>query len=87
MLDPMVERHLFSFHGCDITLKKIDQSGFVAEFEGRIMPEAVVQLKLPGAGMMIARVVNSRKGRLHCAFVNPVTPKRLSQAFGLRAVA
>jgi hypothetical protein len=87
MLDPLLVRGLFSFHGCDITLKKIDQTGFVADFEGRIIPESVVQLKLPGAGMIVARVVNSRKGHLHCAFVNPVTPKRLSQAFGLRAVA
>jgi hypothetical protein len=72
-----------NFHGSNVTLCELSPSGFVANVDERYPRGAVVRLRLPGAGMILARVIGERAGRLRAEFVNPVSPARLSMALGM----
>ncbi len=74
---------ILSFHGCDIIVRHISEMGFEAELSTPIMEGALVRLRLPGAGAMIARVKESSCGRLIADFVNPVSPSRLGKTLGM----
>ncbi len=74
---------ILSFHGCDVVVRHISEYGFEAELMTPIMAGALVRLRLPGAGAMIARVKESQCGRLVADFVNPVSPHRLGKTLGM----
>ena len=55
---------ILSFHGCDIVVRHITEHGFEAELATTLVEGAIVRLRLPGAGAMIARVKASHGGHL-----------------------
>jgi hypothetical protein len=71
------------FFGKSIMLFELSTSGFVATVQDRYQRGSVVRLRIPGAGMLLARVLSMRDGRLRGEFVNPVSPARLRLALGL----
>ena len=48
-----------------------------------LMTGALVRLRLPGAGAMLARVTRSDSGRIAADFVNPVPAGRLDKTIGM----
>lgn len=74
---------ILSFHGCDIVVRRISEHGFEAELSTQLVEGALVRLRLPGAGAMIARVTSSGPGHLAAAFVNPVSASRLGKTLGM----
>ncbi|NBR31397.1 MAG: hypothetical protein EBS87_00825 [Sphingomonadaceae bacterium] len=74
---------ILSFHGCDIVVRHITEHGFEAELSTKLVEGALVRLRLPGAGAMIARVTASRCGHLVADFVNPVSASRLGKTLGM----
>ncbi|MBU6251571.1 MAG: hypothetical protein KGN98_00085 [Alphaproteobacteria bacterium] len=74
---------ILSFHGCDIVVRRITEHGFEAELTTQLVEGALVRLRLPGAGAMIARVTESRHGYLSADFVNPVSASRLGKTLGM----
>jgi hypothetical protein len=73
---------LCGYHGADIVLHRLDESGFAASF-GHIVPtDSIVRLRLPGSGMMLAKVVSHCEGTLRADFLNPVPQSRLRKTFG-----
>lgn len=79
--------NILSFQGCDIVVRQIDQTGFEADLQTKLVKGALVRLRLPGAGVMIARVRESACGRLIADFVNPVSPNRLGKTLGMAVVS
>jgi hypothetical protein len=71
------------FFGKNVMLFELSTSGFVATVQDRYQRGSVVRLRIPGAGMLLARVLSTRAGRLRGEFVNPVSPARLRLALGL----
>ena len=47
---------ILSFHGCDVVVRHITEHGFEADLSTTLVEGALVRLRLPGAGAMIARV-------------------------------
>lgn len=74
---------ILSFHGCDIVVRHITEHGFEAELATQLVEGALVRLRLPGAGAMIARVKASTTGHLVADFVNPVSAARLGKTLGM----
>lgn len=74
---------ILSFHGCDVVVRHICERGFEADLSTQLVAGALVRLRLPGAGAMLARVTESASGRLFADFINPVSPQRLGQAIGM----
>lgn len=70
------------FFGKSVTLFELTTSGFVATVQDQYQRGSVVRLRIPGAGMLLARVLSMRAGRLRGEFVNPVSPARLRLALG-----
>jgi hypothetical protein len=75
------------YHGCDVVVRQISVDGFEADLVGSFPQGSLVRLRLPGAGMMLARVAESRSGSVSAAFVNPVHPMRLGKTLGLAVAA
>ncbi|MFM7027787.1 MAG: hypothetical protein ACKOXK_03810 [Chakrabartia sp.] len=73
---------ILSFHGCDVLVRQISEMGFEADLGATLCEGALVRLRLPGAGAMIARVRESAGGRLVADFVNPVSAARLGKTLG-----
>ncbi len=71
------------FFGKNVMLFELSTAGFVATVEDRYQRGSVVRLRVPGAGMLLARVLSMRAGRLRGEFVNPVSPARLRLALGM----
>lgn len=74
---------ILSFHGCDVVVSDISESGFEASLAIPLEKGALVRLRLPGAGAMLAKVVSSRKGLIKAEFVNPVSAARLGKTLGM----
>lgn len=74
---------ILSFHGCDVVVRTINQDGFEADLSTPLMTGALVRLRLPGAGAMLARVTRSDSGRIAADFVNPVPAGRLDKTIGM----
>ncbi|MFM1982222.1 MAG: hypothetical protein RJB22_941 [Pseudomonadota bacterium] len=74
---------ILSFHGCDVVVRHISEAGFEADLDIILTAGALVRLRLPGAGAMIARVRESNRGRLIADFVNPVSASRLGKTLGM----
>ena len=75
------------YHGCDVVVRQISETGFEAEVKANIEAGSLVRLKLPGSGVMLARVASSQSGRLSADFLNPVTAVRLSKTVGMAVAA
>jgi hypothetical protein len=79
--------NILSFQGCDVVVRHINQTEFEADLSTPLAKGALVSLRLPGAGVMIARVRESACGRLVADFVNPVSLNRLGKTLGVARVA
>lgn len=75
------------YHGCDVLVRQISETGFVADVKTNIAAGSLVRLKLPGSGVMIARVASSDAGQLSAEFLNPVNQTRLRKTVGMVAAA
>jgi hypothetical protein len=80
---PQFDKHLTSYHGCDVVVREISEAGFEASINGLVPEDSVVRLRLPGAGVLLARVAEAQPGWLRCTFVNPVSPSRLRMTLGM----
>lgn len=78
---------ILSFHGCDVVVSAISESGFEATLGLQLEAGALVRLRLPGAGAMLARVTECLKGKLKADFVNPVSAARLGKTLGMSRFA
>lgn len=79
---------LSGYHGCDVLVRDISEAGFTADVDANIPSGAVVRLRLPGAGTMVALVSDCKRGRVSAHFTNPVSPARLRLTLGMgRATA
>ena len=79
--------NILSFQGCDVVVRQINQTGFEADLSTPLVKGALVSLRLPGAGVMIARVREYACGRLAADFVNPVSLNRLGKTLGVARMA
>lgn len=79
---PDVDQRLCGYHGMDVVVCTLSEFDFEAELEAELPTGALVRLRLPGAGMMVAHVERSRAGRLSAKFVNPVGIARLGKTLG-----
>jgi hypothetical protein len=79
-------KYLLGYHGCDILVRDISESGFSADVDAEIPLGAVVRLRLPGAGVIVARVADCSAGRVSAVFVNPVSAARLRMTLGMGRV-
>jgi hypothetical protein len=80
-------KHLLGYHGCDVLVRDISEAGFTADIDAEVPTGAVVRLRLPGAGVLVARVGESCLGHVSAVFVNPVTPARLRMTLGMGRLA
>lgn len=78
-----VNRSSMGYHGCNIIVHSISESGFSGDFSHALPLGALVRLRLPGAGVLVARVGHSGDGRIEASFVNPVPPSRLGKTLGI----
>lgn len=78
-----IKSDILSYQGCDVVVSDISEHGFKASLGIALQKGALISLRLPGAGMMLARVTSCRKGLLKAEFVNPVPLTRLRKAPGM----
>jgi hypothetical protein len=76
---------ILSYHGCNVVVRNLCERQFEADLSADVPTGALVRLRLPGAGMMVARVTSSDRGKLIASFVNPVSPARLGKTLGWSA--
>lgn len=74
---------ILSFHGCDIVVSAISETGFEAMLAVPLKAGALVRLRLPCAGAMLARVVSHKGNRMKADFINPVSAARIGKALGM----
>ncbi len=65
------------YHGGDIVIIDLSENGFKAMAGAHIPPKSLVRLKVPGLGIVLARIVWSKGGILGGEFINPVGLGRL----------
>jgi hypothetical protein len=70
-----------------VVIRSLTEEGFAADSADDYPVGALVRLRLPGAGAVIARVTDASNGQVKAAFVNPVGPNRLAMAVGTRSLA
>lgn len=75
------------YHGSDVVVRNISEQGFMAEAREDFVPGSHVRLRLPVAGVMLARVIWTKKGEVGCEFFNPLTEARLRMILGQRGLA
>lgn len=75
--------HKVGYHGHDVVIHELSPTGFAAASAVRVPKGSVVRLRVPGAGMMIAKIVSSKTGALRGEFINPVSPSRLRMTLGI----
>jgi hypothetical protein len=80
---PNADNRLYGYHGVDVVVCSLSERGFEAELAAEVPCGSLVRLRLPGAGMIVAKVEGAQSGRLRAAFINPVNPSRLGKALGL----
>ncbi len=88
-LDPAAPMIIQGYHGGDIVIVDLSEAGFKARATSHIPPRSLVRLKVPGLGIVLARILWSRSGTIGGEFVNPVGEGRLRlvPGFGSRMVA
>ena len=72
------------FHGRNIVVRALSEASFEAECRDDYPVGALVRLRLPCAGVAMARVIEAGAGRLRCDFVNPLGQSRLAHTLGAR---
>lgn len=73
------------YHGRSVIVRALSSSGFEAEC-GFSCPEgSIVRLKVPFAGVAIARVTRCHGDRVSADFVNPVAVWRIANSLGVDA--
>ena len=75
------------YHGVDVIVHALSELIFEAELAADLPLGALVRLRLPGAGMMVAHVERSRGGHMRGKFVNPVSAARLGKTLGYAQAA
>ncbi len=80
------QSHPSNYHGCNVTVCALSAQSFEADCTGDFSRGALVRLKLPCAGVAVARITDSRPGWLKADFVNPVGASRLAMAMGSASV-
>lgn len=75
------------YHGCDVVVSQISETGFEAESKTPIPAGSLVRLRLPGSGVMLARVASSQAGHVSAEFLNPVSQTRLNKTLGIMSYA
>lgn len=76
-----------AYHGRNVVIRSLSEQGFSADSTDDYPIGALVRLRLPGAGAMLARVTAAADGHIAGSFVNPVGPMRLAMAVGTRSLA
>ncbi len=77
---------LFGYDGADVALSQLSETGFAAEFGHALPVGAIVRLKLPGSGVMLAKITASQRGKISAEFLNPLNPARLRKTFGWQSL-
>jgi hypothetical protein len=72
------------YYGRDIVIRSLSETGFEADTRFALSEGAIVRLRLPGAGNVLARILDSAGERLFAEFVNPLGRSRLNMALGMR---
>lgn len=85
--DIRLKSDILSFHGCDVVVSAISETGFEATLSIPLAKGALVRLNLPCAGAMLARVVSHRGTRMKAEFINPVSAARLGKTPGMSRLA
>jgi hypothetical protein len=78
----MADMRLTGYHGFDVVVRDISTLGFKVESSVGVKAKTLIGLRLPGLGMVLARVAWNRKGHIGGAFVNPIPPSRLHTLIG-----
>jgi hypothetical protein len=76
-----------AYHGRNIVIRSLSEQGFEADSVDDYPIGALVRLRLPGAGAVLARVTDVADGQVKGSFVNPVGSGRLAMAVGTRPAA
>lgn len=79
--------NICGFHGMDVTVSDLSESGFRARTGQYIPPGSYVRLKMVGLGIAIGTVAWSRNGEVGGEFLNPVSETRLRSIVGYRPVS
>ncbi len=91
---PSTSRHLSSgsesirpdYHGSNVVLRQLSPSGFVADPSEGFESGCFVRLRLPGAGVLVAKLVKANRRQLSGEFVNPVSAARLGMVLGIKSL-
>jgi PilZ domain len=73
---------LTGYHGFDVVVRDISPLGFKVESSVGVKAKTLIGLRLPGLGMVLARVAWNRKGHIGGEFLNPIPPARLHSLIG-----
>jgi hypothetical protein len=73
------------YFGAPAVLREVSCTGFRLDVGAHVPPASLIRLKLPGLGVVIGRVIWSRKGEIGGEFVNPLSEQRLMMIAGFRA--
>jgi hypothetical protein len=73
------------FSGRHVVVRALSETGFEADCPCSYPTGALVRLRLPCAGVAVARVTDTRSGWVRADFVNPVGRSRLAMTMGASA--
>jgi hypothetical protein len=74
------------YHGTNVLLRQLSPNGFVADPNSSFQSGAFVRLRLPGAGVMVAKLVKADRRQLSGEFVNPLSASRLGMVLGIKTL-
>jgi hypothetical protein len=74
------------YHGSNVVLRQLSPNGFVADPSKGFKSGCIVRLRLPGAGVMVAKLVKANRRQLSGEFVNPVSAARLGMVLGIKTL-
>lgn len=74
------------YHGTNVLLRQLSPSGFVADPHMSFQKGSFVRLRLPGAGVLVAKLVKADRRQMSGEFVNPVSATRLGMVLGLKTL-
>ncbi|MEY4501623.1 MAG: PilZ domain [Pseudomonadota bacterium] len=72
------------YFGMPVTVLDVSTHGFRLVVGAHIPPSSLVRLKLPGLGIVVGRVVWSKKGEVGGGFINPMSEQRLNMIPGVK---
>jgi hypothetical protein len=74
------------YHGTNVLLRQLSPNGFVADPHNSFKKGCFVRLRLPGAGVMVAKLIKADRRQMSGEFVNPVSTARLGMVLGLKTL-